>query len=148
MKTIITSILPALLVLLASNATIAGNENSHPFTYKTKTIVADTLGLSVVPINLIDREDETYEDDIPFTTREITAGYLASNDPVNEPESYVDDIPFRTDSIASSYFPDKFTIIFYEPESYINDIPFDTEVVAGKYLSKAQNKFCCSANQF
>lgn len=148
MKTIITSILPALLVLLTSNATIAGNENSYPYNYKTNTIVADTAGISVVPIDQIVREDETYVDDIPFNTREITAGYLASNNPVNEPESYVNDIPFRTDSIARSYLPARFTSISPESESYINDIPFDTEMVAGKYLSKAHSKFCCRANQF
>ncbi len=174
MKTFITSILPAFLILLTSNATIAGNKNSHPFNFKTNAIVADTLGLSVVPINQIVREDETYVNDIPFDTREIiagyhatinpvnepesyvndipfdtreiTAGYLAAINPVNEPESYVNDIPFRTDSIAHSYFPARFNSIFPESESYINDIPFDTEMVAGKYLSKTQSKFCCSAN--
>lgn len=148
MKTIITSILPALLILLISNAAIAGNENSYPFNYKTNAIVADTAGLSVAPINQIIPEDETYVDDIPFDTREITAGYLALNNPANEPESYVNDIPFRTDSIARNYFPTRFTSIIPESESYINDIPFDTEMVAGKYLNKVQNKFCCSANQF
>jgi hypothetical protein len=148
MKTIITSILPALLILLTSFTTVADNRNSYPFNHITNTIIADTLGLSVVPINQIVRENEVYVDDIPFNTKEISAGYLASNNPVNEPESYVNDIPFRTDLIASSYFPGKFISVSPDPENYIDDIPFDTEIVAGKFLSKTQNKFCCSTNLF
>ncbi len=146
MKTITTLILPAILVLLISNATIAGNETSYPFYYKTTSVNTDTSGMGLMPIYPIIPEDEAYVDDIPFNTREIIAGSFVAAYPVEDPEPYVNDIPFRTESIASRFLPARITGIFPEAESYINDIPFNTKKIAEKYCSNDQGRFCYILN--
>lgn len=143
MKTIIISLLPALLTILMGNATIAGGDNYLPkyttgYNPDLDSIVASNKPASKQSLN----EDEGYVDDIPFDTQKISAGYFAASVPVIEPEQYADDIPFETFSIASRFLPASLFGIFPEPEPYINDIPFDTSKIACKYIGSLSGRFC------
>ena len=52
-----------------------------------------------------------------------------------ENETYIDDIPFDTEAIFNEVIMERNLIEFdFDDEKYINDIPFDTEVIADKKL--------------
>ncbi|MFH1120995.1 MAG: hypothetical protein V1775_14350 [Bacteroidota bacterium] len=143
MKTLISCILLASLVILTSIASVADKNYKLPLTKHSSVADADTLGSAAKPVMLIIQEEEPYVEDIPFSTKEISEGYLVESLPAMDPESYIDDIPFETGSIANRFLPAGFLGIFFESESYIDDIPFNTCRIAENYLNRELSKYCC-----
>jgi hypothetical protein len=143
MKTILTPLLPAILGLLLSNATIAGGINPYLFSDHQLTTDSDSLGSVSSPVSLPVPEEEQPVDDIPFDTGKVSAGYFVAKAPKVEPEGYINDIPFETGSIASRFLPLYYLGIYTQPEGFVDDIPFCTERIAERYLNREFVKYCC-----
>jgi hypothetical protein len=141
MKTIFTSILPVLLAVLMSSTTLNAGNNSVPFVFVSTTEDSDSLDSQINKPTLPEQEEENYVDDIPFSTKEISAKFLNTKLPVLEPEAYVDDFPFETESIANRYLPADQLGIRVETESFVNDIPFSTQKIAAKHLQIEAGKY-------
>lgn len=106
-------------------------------TIKSITILIGTLAL-MFSLNLnaavenYKFEEETYINDIPFSTGCVTADYLyekAINEVYNfEEESYINDIPFNTKCVSANCRYQKAIkeVFNLNEESYIDDIPFNT----------------------
>lgn len=87
-------------------------------------------------------EKETYINDIPFSTHEVSARSMyemaVTKEFTLEEESYINDIPFDTKEIVSVGLHEKaMNENFNMPEEKtIDDIPFNTEKVAQNLLCK------------
>ncbi|MBK6346870.1 MAG: hypothetical protein IPN08_08540 [Bacteroidales bacterium] len=143
MKTILTSIFPAILVLLISNATLAGINPVSVYPDHHLTADSDSLGSVTTPAALPVPDEELPVDDIPFDTGKVSAGYFVASAPSVAPESYINDIPFETGSIASRFLPLYYIGIYTQPEGFVDDIPFCTERIAERYLNREFVKYCC-----
>ena len=83
-------------------------------------------------------EEESYIDDIPFSTELVVANYyykiaLSANIDF-EDENYIDDIPFNTELVSDRIAYTKAINVHFEmeDENYIDDIPFDTFSIANR----------------
>jgi hypothetical protein len=81
-------------------------------------------------------EDETYVNDIPFSTENIyksyleTAAFFSSSKAIAD-EAYLNDIPFDTQEIADAYMVSNLMLAGkMNDEAYVDDIPMNTELVA------------------
>lgn len=66
-------------------------------------LIAET---TIPPISMLELEEESYVDDIPFNTKEVFEAYILSQ-LVLEEETYVDDIPFDTEKVLCDYINKK-----------------------------------------
>ncbi len=140
MKTKITLILPLTLILLFCNVTFAGITNAKPAVLAIHTFDVDTLGYVSKPALLPQNNEESYINDIPFNTWNISAAVILA--PSVAEEEYINDIPFETETIAARFLPIEKLGINQEPDSYVNDIPFDTHKIACEYLNPDSGKYC------
>lgn len=140
MKTKITLIIPLTLILVFCNITFAGISNAKPAGAAIHTFDVDTLGYVSKPTLLPLNNEESYINDIPSNTWNISAGVILSS-AVTE-EAYIDDIPFDTETIAARFLPLEKLGINQEAECYVNDIPFDTHKIACEYLNPNSGKYC------
>lgn len=87
-------------------------------------------------------EKETYINDIPFSTHEVSSRNLYEMTVTKEfnleKEAYINDIPFNTEKIASnSLYERAMNENFTMPEEdSVDDIPFNTEKVACTLVCK------------
>lgn len=140
MKTLIVALFYGILSSgISSNAFADGDTHYEPTRDNCNTQITNTYAGQKTP-NFLKPDEETYVDDIPFSTSLITSEYKREEAIRNtcltslDPETYADDIPFNTSSIArkaelSKLIPD------FQPEPYADDIPFDTKQISDQALS-------------
>lgn len=102
-----------------------------------KSTAITTIFTLVFSFNMmadINFKDETYIEDIPFSTEAIYSKVVIEREimdyELNE-EAYINDIPFSTETIAENKLyemamTEKFA---FDEEAYIDDIPFNTEEI-------------------
>lgn len=119
-----------------------------------KSTIITTIFTLLFSFNMmadINFNDETYIDDIPFSTEAIYSQVVIDRHILDfemQEEAYINDIPFNTDTIADDKLYDlaleeKFTL---EEESYIDDIPFSTEQVCENVLHARANEVLTCEN--
>ena len=87
-------------------------------------------------------DKETYINDIPFSTHEVSARSMyemaVTKEFTIEEESYINDIPFNTKEVVSKDMYEKaMNEDFSLPEEeVVDDIPFNTEKVAYNLICK------------
>lgn len=145
MKTIVTSLLPALLVIVLINIPFTGSSSFTPNTGNLPIADSDSVVTANKPLSHLQLTEEAYIDDIPFDTRKILCSYLNTVVIAQEPEPYSDDIPFETASIASRFIPAAEAGIIAEPEAYIDDIPFDTARIVSMIQQYNIRQMCSKA---
>lgn len=105
-------------------------------TIATIFIILFSINLSAALLNF---EEESYINDIPFDTYEIYNDIVDRADLMKfdfEEEAYISDIPFDTKCITvdcgyEKALQEEFS---FEEESYIDDIPFDTECITAECI--------------
>ena len=92
--------------------------------------------------NIFEMEEETYIDDIPFSTSEVSAECLynmaMAEEFEMEEEGYIDDIPFSTECVTANCLYLKAMNVDFElpEEEYVDDIPFSTKKVVRTLICK------------
>lgn len=92
--------------------------------------------------SIFEMEEETYIDDIPFNTNELSTACLynmaMAEEFEMEEEGYIDDIPFSTECVTANCLYLKAMNVDFElpEEEYVDDIPFSTKRVVKTLISK------------
>lgn len=135
MKTILYTFITILMIMMINSPVQAASKISIPVINSKALSKADTAGLLIKSDQVLPcPEKESYVNDIPFNTREISTPYFIARYPRPEEEAFISDIPFDTYSVALRFKPLKDCGIEQESEAYINDIPFSTRRIASEIL--------------
>jgi len=119
-----------------------------------KSTTITTIFALLISINMmadINFKDETYIDDIPFSTEAIYSQVVIDRHILDfemQDEVYINDIPLATEEIAATELynlavAEKFS---FEEEAYIDDIPFSTEQVCENVLQTRTNEILTCDN--
>ncbi len=117
----------AILFLLLNTIILVGRNTDASYSGK------DTLAVSTA-MTLPIPEEESYINDIPFSTEVVALKSLFLNLEKPEEETYINDIPFNTAEV-SAVFTYSLLNIYPEEEAYVDDIPFNTASVVEEYLA-------------
>lgn len=115
----------AIIFLLLNTILLVGRNTDASFSGK------DTLAIRTAMI-LPMPEEESYINDIPFSTEEVALKSLFFNLAKPEEEAYINDIPFNTAEVSAVFI---YSLININPEeeAYVDDIPFNTASIVEEY---------------